>query len=105
MHQMQNDRSGGTLDVMAAQVQAGMTQHEAVRRILACDHSNVDAVYVHGTMIDNEPFSGLGFRALEKLPPASQTKQTVIEVNDEQGRELVVTFVSGVVARITLRRS
>jgi hypothetical protein len=97
--------SGGTLDIMAGQIQVGMTQEEAVRRILSVDPTNIDAVYVRGSKIDNGPFSGVGTRALEEFPPADQVRQVVIEVDDEKGCELVVTFLNGIVTGISMRKS
>jgi hypothetical protein len=105
MHQMQRGPTGGTLEFMAAQLQVGMTQDEAIRRILTCDRSNIDAVYVNGTKTDHTRFAGLGFRSLEEFPPADRVKQAVIEVNDEKGREFVLRFSNGVVESIRLNQS
>jgi hypothetical protein len=55
-------------------------------------------------MTDDRPFSGLGCGALEAFPPDAQVKQAVIEVDDEKGRELVITILDGLVSCISLHQ-
>jgi hypothetical protein len=103
MRQMQRTPIRDTQDIIAAHPTVGMTQNEAVHRLLSCDRGNVDGIYFRGTTRDNATFSGLGFRALEEFPPANQVKLAVIEVDDEKGRELVITLLNGVVSSVSLR--
>jgi hypothetical protein len=78
-----------------------MSQDEALASIQGCGTDDLDTYYFNGVTLDGRPFSGCC--DLEKLPSANQVARGELEVDDEHGRELVVTLgPGGVVSDVRL---
>lgn len=93
----------GALGRVAAGVRVGMPQAEVVALIQSSGSDNLDTYYVRGATRDGRPFScccGVGF---DRLPTAEAVAWGELELDDEQGRELVITLgPGGVVSSVRL---
>jgi len=92
----------GVVGAASARIRVGMSQDEAVAMIQGSGTDGLDTYYFRGATRDGRRFSGCcGF---EGLPPAAQVAWGALEVDDEYGRELVVTLgPGGVVSDVRVR--
>ncbi len=85
----------GSLGTVASRVRVGMHQDEVVSLIRGSGTDNVDCFYSRGETRDGRPFLCLFDHAFDKLPPPVDIAWGELEIDDDQGRDLVVTLGPG----------
>lgn len=99
----------GSLGVMATEVRVGMSQDEAAAAIRSAYFGrerrwDSPRIYANGRTHDGREFGSYFDWAFKELPPADQIAWAELDVDDDWGRDLIITLgPGGVVSGIRLK--
>ncbi len=104
----QRPRLPGSLGVIAAQVRVGMSQDEAIALIRTSYQErpkyDIPRLYADGRTHDERSFGRYFDWAFDDFPPADQVAWAELDIDDDNGRDLIVTFgPGGVVTSVRLK--
>jgi hypothetical protein len=92
---------------VAAEVNVGMSRDEFVALIRTCLHkgaaNDCARLYVNGRTRAGQEFGSYCDWEFDKLPPADQVESAELNVDDDQGRDLIIALgPGGVVTELRL---